>query len=77
MEMETQAGQAEQSVQVVQITQPIAIPRLQINWLSGEETREYLLDNKEIMLGRAGSDDVLLDKDFINFASSCIVKVRR
>ena len=63
MEMETQAGQAEQSVQVVQITQPIAIPRLQINWLSGGETREYLLDNKEIMLGRAGSDDVQLDKD--------------
>lgn len=63
MEIETQAGQTEQIVQVVQTTQPIAIPRLQINWLSGGETREYLLDNKEIMLGRAGSDDVLLDKD--------------
>ncbi len=60
MEIETQAGQTEQ---IVQTTQPIAIPRLQINWLSGRETREYLLDNKEIMLGRAGSDDVQLDKD--------------
>jgi len=60
MEIEIQAGQAEQ---VTQVTQPIAIPRLQIKWLSGGETREYLLEHKEILLGRAGSDDVLLDQD--------------
>ncbi len=63
IEMEIQAGQVEQHTQVTQVTQPIAIPRLQIKWLSGGETREYLLEHKEILLGRAGSDDVLLDQD--------------
>ncbi len=46
-----------------QAGQSIAIPRLLIKWLSGGETIEYLLEHKEIMLGHAGSDDILLDQD--------------
>jgi serine/threonine protein kinase len=42
---------------------PIATPSLHIEWSSGGETRVYLLEHKEILLGHAGSDDVLLDQD--------------
>ena len=47
----------------MQAAQPTTTPSLLISHLSEAEAREFLLEREEIMLGHAGSDDVLLDQD--------------
>ena len=58
----------------IQAAQLITTPRLHIKWLNGGETREYLLEHKEIMLGHAGSDDVLFDQDSSTSRHHALIK---
>jgi serine/threonine protein kinase len=62
MEQGEEVAVAETEMQAAQST---TTPSLLISRLSEVETREFLLgrEREEIMLGRAGSDDVLLDQD--------------
>ncbi len=47
----------------IQPAQQATTARLIVRSLGGAEPREYLLEDEDILLGRAGSDDVLLEQD--------------